>query len=405
MDLCRSRVALGIAAAAVVLASDAAAQESVILPSTRVFLMGPVQLYPQFALRDVGSDSNVYLNQAPAARADFTYSMTPRLYAVVPMGNSRFVGTGRGDLVYYRTYTDQRALTTILEGRYEVTSPGLRPFASVGFVGRGDRVGFEIDSRAKHSQRIFTGGADFDLTPITAITAWASRSKTTFDEDEQYLAVSLAEQLNHTSDVFAAGARFRPTPLTTIVLAAEFERDRFPRVPFRDADGLRVAPSVAFDTGAAITGDVKVGLHAFRPLDDSITEYRGLFGDAHLHYVLPNLVRVDLEANHDVAYSYDPLQPYYLQSGGRLVVTQRVVGPFHAIGIGERRQIRNQRIGGTSFDGRREVSTSLGGGVGVQLKSQMQFSLTYERTERTSTEPAGRHYDRTRILGSIRYGV
>ena len=64
----------------------------------------------------------------------------------------------------------------------------------------------------------------------------------------------------------------------------------------------------------------------------------------------------------------------------RLTVAQRVFGPLEVLGIGERREIRSQRIGGTSFDGRREVTTSLGGGIGIQIQNQMRFALTYEHT-------------------------
>jgi hypothetical protein len=35
-----------------------------------------------------------------SAIAVLTYAVTPRVYAVVPIGNTRFIGTGTGDLVY-----------------------------------------------------------------------------------------------------------------------------------------------------------------------------------------------------------------------------------------------------------------------------------------------------------------
>jgi hypothetical protein len=118
-----------------------------------------------------------------------------------------------------------------------------------------------------------------------------------------------------------------------------------------------------------------------------------------------SVTRFDVEAGRDVTFSFDPNQPYYLESGGRFTVTQRVLGPLAVIGIGERRELRNQRLGGTSFDGRREVTTSIGGGIAFQLQAQMRFALTYERTERTSSEPVGRNYEKTRVLGSIYYGL
>jgi hypothetical protein len=386
-------------------ARESAAQENFILPSTRVIMAGPVSLYPQIALRDTGTDSNVYLDSSNP-RSDLTYSVTPRLYAVIPLGNTRFIGTGTGDLVYYQTHSDQRSLTAVFEGRYELTSPGFRPFVEMGFASRGERVGFEIDTRARHTQSTVLAGADVDVSPMTALTAWVGRSSTAYDEDQEYLSFMLADQLNHSRDTAAAGARFRVTPLTTVLLAAEFERDRFELAPLRNADSIRVGPAIALDTGAALTGNVKGGFRSFKPRYPDVPSFRGFVGTARLHYALPDIVRLDLEANRDLAYSYDAIQPYYMESGARLTAAQRLLGPFELIGIAEWREIRNQRVGGSmAFDGRREVTSSFGGGFGIQFQNQARFTFTYEHTQRTSTEPVGRNYERTRVLGSISYGL
>jgi hypothetical protein len=393
-----------ISVVAMLLAGQAFGQVSRTLPETRAIQLGPVSVYPQIALRDVGTDSNVY-SDSTAPRSDLTYSLTPSLYAVMPIGNTRFVGTGLGDLVYFRTYEDQRSLTTQFDGRYEVTSPGFRPFVSAGLVSRGGREGFEIDARPRRTQNTVMVGADVDVTPMTAITAWASRSKSSFDEEEEYLSVSLAEQLNHHRNSAAAGARFRVTPLTTLLIAAEVQQDRFERLPLRDADSFRLTPSLAIDTGGTMSGDVNAGYRVFTPRDASLTSYRGFVGAARLHYTLRGVTRFDVEVERDIDFSFDPTQPYYLESGGRLVVTHRVLGPIDVIGIGERRDLRNQRVGGTSFDGRREVTTSVGGGVSFQIQTQTRVALTYERSERTSSEPVGRNFERTRVLGSFIYGL
>lgn len=398
------RSAIAAAVVAVLSAGDVWAQADPVLPSTRVFLAGPVSFYPQIALRDAGMDSNVF-NDSVNPRSDLTYSLTPRLYTIVPVGNTRFVSTVVGDFLYFQTYTGQRALTMDVRGRYEVTSPGFRPFASVGFVSRGDRQGYEIDARVRQTQTIVTAGLDADVTPVTAITAWASRSWTSYGEDDHYLGILLAGQLDHETEAVAAGLRLRPTPLMTVLIAAGFDRDQFTHVPLRDADSVRVSSTVALDTGAAITGDLQIGFLAFTPRDVAIAPYRGPAASARLHYILPDVVRIDVDAKRDVAYSYDPIQPYYLESGGRITVTQRVIGPFELIAIGDVRETKNQRIGGSSFDGRREVTTSLGGGFGIQIQSQTRLALTYEHTERTSTEPTGRNYERTRVFGSIIYGL
>jgi hypothetical protein len=328
----------------------------------------------------------------------------PKLYAVLPVGNTRFVGTATGDLVYYRTHKDQRSLTLMLDGRYEVTSPGFRPFVEVGFASRGERVGFEIDARARHTQSAVRAGADIDVTSITALTAWVGHSATAYDEDEEYLSFFLADQLNHSRDTAAGGARFRLTPLATVIVAAEVERDRFELAPLRDADGFRITPAIALDGGGAITGNATAGFRSFTPRYPDVPSFRGFVGSARVHYALPDIVRIDLDGNRDLSYSYDPIQPYYMESGARLTVAQRVLGPIELLGIVERREVRSQRIGGRSFDGRREVTTSLGGGFGVQLTNQIRFVMTYEQTDRTSTD-AGRDYERTRVLASFNYGL
>ena len=59
-------------------------------------------------------------------------------------------------------------------------------------------------------------------------------------------------------------------------------------------------------------------------------------GDVPIHSVrLPGIV-----ADQDVILA---------ESGGRFTVMQSVLGPLAVIGIGERRALRNQRVGGTSF--------------------------------------------------------
>ena len=71
----------------------------------------------------------------------------------------------------------------------------------------------------------------------------------------------------------------------------------------------------------------------------------------------------------------------------------------------ERWQLRHQRVGGQSFDGREELTTTFGGGIGLRMSREMEITFTIDRTERTSSEPTGRDYDRHRVLASISYGL
>jgi hypothetical protein len=389
--------------AALLLARGAWAQGSPILPETRPVLAGPVSMYPTIALRDAGFDSNVY-NVTASPKEDFTYTVSPRIYVVAPMANTRFVGIGRGDFVYYRTYKDQQSISGLFESRYEVVSPGLRPFAEVDLANRRERQGLEIDARMRQVQTTVLLGADIDASEITAVTAWVSRRKIAWDSEEEYFGAGLTDQLNYTTDVVAGGAKFRVTPLTTIVTSVEVRRDRFDGASLRDNDSVLGSASVDFDPSAAISGHAQLGFRALKPLSPSLTDFRGVAGSARLRYVLRDLVDLNVDARRDLDYSYDPLQPYYLESGGRLTVSYRVFGTLYLIGIGERRELRHQRLGESGFNGRREITRSGGAGVALQIRRQLRFEFVYERTTRSSNESLGRDYQRRRLFGSAAYG-
>jgi len=397
---------LACVAALLMLASarSTSAQSSLILPETHIVQFGPVALYPTFALRDAGLDSNVY-NDTSSPKSDFTYRAVPKFYAVLPVGHNRLVGTALGNFVYYKTYKDQQSIGGLFEGRYEVLSPGFRPFAAVGLVDHREQRGFEVDQRVRQRQTTLTLGADMDLSSRTALTAWVGRLQTAWDRDAQYRGVSLSEQLDYRTDTVAGGVQFRATPLTTVGVIAELQRDRFDRSPVRDADKLFVGPSVDIDPGAAVVGHARVGYQRFDPVDPIVAGYRGAAALAELRYTFRDLTEVKFDARRDVDYSYDPIQPYYMESGAVLAVSQRVFGPLHAIAIGERHALRHQRLGGSSFDGRQDTTRTAGGGVAVQVQKQIRFELIYQRTARSSTDPSWLAYERRRLFASIFYGL
>ena len=94
----RTCIALVAAAMATLVPQRVEAQAPPILPSTRVLQVGPASLYPVAAVRNVGTDSNVY-NDGLAPREDFTYAITPKLYVLLPIGGTRFVGQATGDFI------------------------------------------------------------------------------------------------------------------------------------------------------------------------------------------------------------------------------------------------------------------------------------------------------------------
>jgi len=374
-----------------------------ILPSTEVLHVGPAELYPAIWLHEAGSDSNVF-RTIDDPQEDFTYTVTPRLFAVVPIGGGRFTGSGVGDIVYYQQYAGQRSVDTFLDGRYDVIDAKVRPFAAVGF-GSHRQQSREIDARIRQTNTSLLVGADVEVTGITSITGWVQRTSASWDPTDLYRGTSLAQQLNRSSLVFAGGARFRVTPVTSVVAAAEFQRDRFEFAPERDADSLRIAPLVEFAGGALIAGEAQAGFRRFTPLNSGVPSYSGLTASARLAVNVLDLTRIRVDAGRDIEHSYDALEPYYVEQGASVDLTQRIAGPLEGIAIVERWNARYQRLEGGSLDGRLERTTTVGAGVGVRLGRRTRLSLIVDRTTRTSSEVGLRDFERRRVFAGVEYGV
>jgi hypothetical protein len=106
-----------------------------------------------------------------------------------------------------------------------------------------------------------------------------------------------------------------------------------------------------------------------------------------------------------VTYSYDPAHPYYLGAGGFLTISQRIGGPFDIIGLGGRQRLRFQDVGALQFEGDVETTRTLGGGIGIRVGDHLRVTVTYDRTQRVSTDSSARDYTRSRVLSSVHYGL
>jgi hypothetical protein len=381
-----------------------AAQSEPALNDVPPIQAGPVALYPTIVLRDVGIDSNVF-NESTDPKDDFTFTVIPGLRASIGQGAVRFIGKGSAGFVYYQTYSEQQSTNGDFEARVETTSMKLRPFASASWLQTNDRSGYEIDARARRAQNSLMAGTDFELTAITALTAWVRRDRKTYADGEQFMGVDLAQELNSTTQLAALGAKFAVTPITTLTVAAELQQDRFDTSPIRDADSLRVAPTLAFGVDAAITGHVSAGYRDFNPHDPLLPRFRGFIMSAGASYTLLGVTRFDVQANRDVTYSYDPAHPYYLGAGGFLTISQRIGGPFDIIGLGGRQRLRFQDVGALQFEGDVETTRTLGGGIGIRVGDHLRVTVTYDRTQRISTDSSARDYTRSRVLSSVHYGL
>ena len=392
-------LAVAIAAGAQTVQSEAESPE----PAGRPITLGSFQVYPSVSLRNVGFDSNIY--NAPAGqREDFTYTVAPYVRTELPLGDARLVGTGGLGFVFFQKTKEQQSLNGGASGLFEVREGRIRPSLLGGFSRSRERRG-DVDERALSVSTSGRAGVDVGVSGITSLTTWVMREKTDYASGERFLGQDLSDQLDRKTTTVAAGARFDLTPLTSVVAAAALEQVRFTVDRFRDADSWKIAPTVSFAEGAILTGQAFAGMRDFRPLTNALPPFRGLIAGGDVRFSVASVTRFELRGNRDLVYSYEELQPYYLDSGGQLTLYQRLVGPVDAIALVGRRVFRYQTLTAITIPGRIETMTTWGGGVSFRVDDDdnMRFTFTVDRERRLSTESALREFERTRAFGALEY--
>ena len=209
------------------------------------------------------------------------------------------------------------------------------------------------------------------------------------------------------SDGVGVSLRHDVTPLTTLVLRTEVQRDRFRFSPERDADSVRVTPGVEFRAFALISGEGFVGFRKYDALGPGVPDYRGLVASVDLAYAsrATGSTRLALQVNRDVAYSYDRAVPYYLTTGVRPTITQRVTARWDLQGSGDIQWL-NYDPDGVAPSGSRETERALiyGGSAGFHFASGLRMGLNIERYARQSRE-ADRRTRGVRIGIGFTYGT
>lgn len=384
------------------LALPAAAQQPPPPAGARALQLGPVTLLPRLEVREIGVDDNVF-NDAENPQRDFTATVSARVNAEVRIGWTRLTGASTLEGVYYRKFSDERAVNRSAEGRFEVGEGLVRPFLTGGIVDTSERMNAEIDTRAGRLQTNYGGGLGVVMTPRTTILVSARRLNMQFDEGEQYRGVELSRTMNSHTDQFEAGITMAITPLTTWDITGGVQYDRFDHDSQRNADGFRVTTGLAFSPSALITGRVSAGFRRFTPAAASLAAFDGIVVQAGLGYSIES-TKIEGQLERDVRYSFEEFAPYYLMTAGRVVLTQQLAGPFDVQVLGGRQRLDYREYDGGDEASRRDRVTHYGGGIGYRLGDTARFGFNLEWSRRRSDELAERRYDRRRFYGTLTYG-
>jgi hypothetical protein len=369
---------------------------------------GPFYVTPAFQLKEFGVDNNVF-NEAGDRRSDFTLNFVPQANVWVPMARRALVKAAvASDLVWYSKYSGERSVDPHVDLRGSVYLERITLFAEGARRSSRQRPNQEIDLRVRHVASNVAAGAEVAVSPNLSLQLLARQATTRFDEDARYAGASLQRALDRDSGSVELSARRRLTPLTSIVVRSELQRDEFVYAPLRDADSYRVMPGIEFKPLALISGSAFVGYRKFTPsAAGSLPGFSGLVANLGLSYTLLGSTSFAVSFRRDVNYSYEELQPYFVEHAIGASVRRALGGRFDILVSADRYDYEYLDVvladpldGEERMDRTWNYSTSLGYRLGRDAR--VGFGLSY--WQRESTTKQFRDYDNLRIGSTVSYG-
>jgi hypothetical protein len=339
--------------------------------------VGPVMMNPTVTFGNIGVDDNVF-NDSTNPKSDFTMTISPKTDVWLPFLGTWFNGTMTEDVVWYQKYSSERSGNTTYGLNWKL--PLTRFTATV--------------------------------LASTALDVRITSAKTAYDPSATFQLINLADQLNVTSTTVDINLKRKLTPLTTLTVGLDRSQDRFPMNPLRDADRTDATAALRFDPVALLKGDFSVAYTSYSPHSGTIPGYQGLTMSAGLTYTLYDVTQFVLKADRSLQNSYDITQPYYLQTGFNLQVSQQIQTHVDVVGRGGLEHLNYRDLsdpavlaasaGAPVVPNRTDTITTYGVGIGYHLGSATRLGLNYDRTRRSSPIEL-RGYERANIGASITY--
>jgi len=368
--------------------------------------LGPVFLDPTLSLTNAGVDDNVF-NQSSAAspKSDATFTVTPQTNFWLRFGPSWLSGGVSENLVYFKESVGERSANNRYSLKWNIPVNRITFRPSVEYKNTRERPGYEIDTRALHTELNYGGQVDVKWFAKSAIVLKADRYQVLFDPAAQYEHTSLHDLLDRVTSSETIGLEYQLTPLTTIAGNYSIGQDRFKYNDLRNSKSSTIGASVRFDPAALLKGTASIGYYDYRPDDPATPGYKGMTANAVLSYVLLGSTKLKIDGSRGVQYSYDINQPYYVQTGGTVTIAQRLFGPLDVTALGGFQQLAYQnRTGVVSVvSDRTDRVKAIGVGLGYHLSRDTRVGFNIEQDHRDSIL-LSHEYTGLRYGFSVTYG-
>lgn len=365
--------------------------------------VGFVGVRPRFALTDAGFDTNVF-NERVNPKRDFTATLSPGADLWLRTGKGLLSASGTLDLVHFNTYVSERSVNSNAKVQYEFRFNRFRPYVSGATVNTQDRPGFEIDKRVRHFESDYHVGTDLRVASKGAVSVDLRHRTYTVADNEIFDGRLLSEELNRTLQVADLGWRQRLTSQTTWIARLSRESERFMSNVDRNSDSFRMTTGFELGQFALIRGSAFVGYRRLSAADGgTLPEFSGITADVNVAYTMPTQTRLSAVISRDLEYSYERRTPYYIQTGLRATLTQRLIGRWDAqVSVG-RDRLAYEALAEFIDRQRTDFVNRIGGGIGYTPNQRMRIGFDVTSYDRKSDLP-DRGYRGTRGGMSVTYG-
>ena len=360
------------------------------------FHWGPLALTPTFTIPTIGVDSNVF-NEQEDPKSDFIMSVEPAADYWLRMGRGRLSARSVLNYEFFKEDQDQRSLGGEQHAKLEFMLERVAPFVAGTYVNSKVRNGFEVDLRARRKETMAEVGAAVRLSQRTELVVSANRTFLEHDATS-FLGVNLKEAHDRTSENGNVSFRYEVTPLTTLVVESRLNHDRFDFSTFRDTDGLRVLSGLELDRSALIHGRAVVGVASVKTLDAAVRDFSGIVAMVDVSCDLRGTT-FQGRVQRDVFYSFEPVDPFYVQTGFGVTARRRLNPRWDALG-----RVDRYKLDYDVPDRRPDMVMEYGVGFGYYLRPTLRIGFDAAYTVRESAI-MGRNYDRVLLGPSVIYGA
>lgn len=351
---------------------------------------------PSVALRDFGTDSNVYLEPGQG-RSDRLMTLTPSAQAKTTTRHFILQGDALADFVYYERFVNERMINRKGNGRADIELGRFAPYVSGSFDRGRERQG-DVDLRIGRLGHTLGGGLSTAISANGTLELGLNDSKTTFDGGQTFRGIDVAKALNRKSRSVNLGVRYRLTALTNLGLDASVVRDKYVTDPTKNSEDRRLFGTVIFAPDAVVKGRIVFGYHRLRAQLPQGVPYKGFLADANVGYTFKESSRFNLRYYRDTNVSFD--SPFNVQVQYGVDLVQDLLGPLKGTAGVSRQNTRHALNTFLNQQARLERYDSYAVGLAFYWSTSLKSTLAYD-VQRRRSSIAGEDFQRKRLLASF----